>query len=552
MKTLKVFLALSVCLLLASSLLAQNSNVNFKSAAALGGPWCPIMGPGAVPLADGSYIGIYLTGPDNMVDPPSSAPATCGDPTDDDVRALNNQVGSGGLSYLIIRSNELPTVPDGCLWAANGSVFIYPVGAPQAEPVVNQGDRMYLRAFNSTAPLTATHYNDLMTVGGVSQNSLIITAPGAQNVVVCFTAATPLNCIPPVCEPQEAAGPEGPVNIPAGGTHYFFGETAGSHCTLWITAGLEPMVVTATLLNVLPLWPPFENTTYMTRVYNLDGGPVVTSFFDVYMGYSQADYDATSWALEAETGMHVAYYDGDYSIGNGSWVALQPPAMITDTPEGGYAAFSTNHLSLWSFGWGHCGDTTQLPVELTSFEATPGDHMVRLDWVTASETDNRGFYIERSTDGANFTRVSSLIEGHNGATAQNYTYTDSRLNNGVLYSYRLAIEDINGNLDYSNVESGAPSFFGEAVVVTEYKLYQNYPNPFNPSTNVAYDVLEAGHVTLTVYNVMGQAVKTLVNDNRSMGRYAVSFDATGLSSGIYFYTVKVNNFSDTKKMLLVQ
>jgi hypothetical protein len=553
MKTLKLFLAFSVCLLLASGLLAQNANVSFRSAASTAGPWCPIMGPGAVPLADGSFIGAYLTGPDLAVDPPSSDPAHCGDPTDDDIRATGNQVGSGGLDHLIIHPNEIALVPDGCLYTANGSFYIYPEGFG-TEPCVNQNERMYLRAFNSTLPATATHYNDLLTVGGVTQNWYMRSASGSATVVVCFTAAMPLNC-QQICNPQEAAGPEGPVTILAGTTHYFFGETEMNHCTLWMTAGTGAIEVTATLLNALPPCPPFENTVYMTRVYDLTG--MVDSFFDIYMGYSQADYDATSWASEAETGMHVAYYDGDPSMCDGRWVKVLPPgfpgpAVITDTPEGGYAHFMSNHLSLWSFGWGDIGDTTQLPVELSSFEATPGDHMVRLDWETASERDNHGFYIERSTDGENFVRVSGLIEGHNGETSQNYTYSDSRLNNGVAYSYRLAIEDINGGLTYSNVENATPSFFGAAVVVTEYKLYQNYPNPFNPSTNIAYDVLNAGHVTLTVYNVMGQAVKTLVNENRSMGRYAVSFDATGLSSGIYFYTVKVNNFSDTKKMLLVQ
>jgi len=198
MKTLKLFLALSVCLLLASGLLAQNGNISFRSATALAGPWCAIMGPGAVPLADGSYIGIYLTGADLTVDPPSSLPATCGNPTDDDVRATGNTGITGGYDHLFIRSTELPTVPDGCMWTANGAVIMYPAGLYPpgvSEPYVNLGDRMYLRAFNSTLPLTATHYNDLLTVAGVTQNWAVFTAPGAAQPKVCFTNPMPLNCI---------------------------------------------------------------------------------------------------------------------------------------------------------------------------------------------------------------------------------------------------------------------------------------------------------------------------------------------------------------------
>ena len=73
-----------------------------------------------------------------------------------------------------------------------------------------------------------------------------------------------------------------------------------------------------------------------------------------------------------------------------------------------------------------------------------------------------------------------------------------------------------------------------------------------PSASIFYDVLEATHVTLKVYNVMGQEVSTLVNSTMESGRHAVTFDATGLTSGLYFYTVSMGDFTATKKMLLVQ
>ena len=91
------------------------------------------------------------------------------------------------------------------------------------------------------------------------------------------------------------------------------------------------------------------------------------------------------------------------------------------------------------------------------------------------------------------------------------------------------------------------------AVVTEYALLQNYPNPFNPSTNLVFDVVAENVVNLTVYNAMGQEVATLVNGTMAAGRHTVSFDAANLTSGLYFYTVKIGNeFTATKKMLLVK
>jgi len=535
MKTLKPFVIFGVILLLAAGLYAQDSAVSFRTGVAPA-TWCPIQGP-AGPLVDGSYVGLYLVGANMVVDPPLAL----GAPGGDDMRCTGNLVGNG-TDHLILGWLEPPFVLDGNLYTGNGAVGIRQVGTG-VEPCWNQGERGYLRAFNGPTPDVATHYNDLMTVASVAQNWYMTTTPGPVIVVVCFTP--PIALPSAACFPQEEAGPETAV-IPAHGTHYFFGD----ECTLWITAGMEELTVTAQLFNFQPPCPPFA-TDYMTRVFELTGPPPIPdSFFDVFFGYSQADYEASDFGAD-ETLMHVAWYNGTVVGCTGQWDKVLP-TLVTDTPEGGYAQVSVDHFSLWSFGWD--GGENQLPVNLTAFTAQAGDRMVVLNWATASETNNRGFYLERTTDGENYTRLPQMIEGSNSPTGSEYTYQDNNLVNSVHYTYRLVDEDINGNETISDMTAEAtPSFTGEAVIVTEYKLHQNYPNPFNPATSIVYDVLETGHVMLRVYNVMGQEVKTLVNADRIGGhRYAVTFDATGLSSGIYFYTVKVNNFSDTKKMLLVQ
>lgn len=89
-------------------------------------------------------------------------------------------------------------------------------------------------------------------------------------------------------------------------------------------------------------------------------------------------------------------------------------------------------------------------------------------------------------------------------------------------------------------------------VPERFSLSQNYPNPFNPSTKIAFNVPVKGYVTLKVYDALGQEVATLVNQNLSVGEYAYDFNASVLSSGIYFYTLKGENFVETKKMVLIK
>ena len=94
------------------------------------------------------------------------------------------------------------------------------------------------------------------------------------------------------------------------------------------------------------------------------------------------------------------------------------------------------------------------------------------------------------------------------------------------------------------------------IVINEtpvsYSLSQNYPNPFNPTTKINFNVAKNGLVTMKVYNILGKEVATLVNGNYNAGSYSVDFNASKLSSGVYFYSIEVNGFKDIKKMMLVK
>jgi hypothetical protein len=90
------------------------------------------------------------------------------------------------------------------------------------------------------------------------------------------------------------------------------------------------------------------------------------------------------------------------------------------------------------------------------------------------------------------------------------------------------------------------------VTPNEYSLKQNYPNPFNPATTIEFEVPTSGQVVLTVVNMLGEQLSTLVNENKTPGRYRVTFDARSLPSGTYFYTLRTAGSTQTKKMLLVR
>lgn len=192
-------------------------------------------------------------------------------------------------------------------------------------------------------------------------------------------------------------------------------------------------------------------------------------------------------------------------------------------------------------------ELTVLPVELTSFTAKSSTNQVNLTWTTATEINNSGFEIQKSTDGSEFVSVG-FIKG-NGTTTEPkaYSFVDNHLNNvtGKLY-YRLKQIDYNGAFNYSEIV--------EVVIdlPLEYSLNQNYPNPFNPSTKIKYSVPEQNLVSIVVYGVTGEEIATLVNEVKEAGKYEIEFNALQLSSGVYFYRMTSGDFTSVKKLSVLK
>ena len=194
----------------------------------------------------------------------------------------------------------------------------------------------------------------------------------------------------------------------------------------------------------------------------------------------------------------------------------------------------------------------QLSVELTSFEAIPGDGQVTLKWNTASETNNDHFILSKRTSGQNVFNVIAEIPG-SGTTPhpQDYEYIDNSVINGITYQYQLADADINGVVSIHDIIVSATPESG-SLVPSEYALCQNYPNPFNSVTSFRFNIKESGLVTLTIYDLLGREVAKLVNGEVESGQHTVSWDAGGLASGIYLYKLKAGDFTATKKLVILK
>ena len=185
-----------------------------------------------------------------------------------------------------------------------------------------------------------------------------------------------------------------------------------------------------------------------------------------------------------------------------------------------------------------------LPVELTSFSAKVQGSSVLLSWSTATEKNNMGFEVQRSLDNRNFASVGFVNGKGTSTIVNNYSFSDNTVS--AKCYYRLKQVDFNGNFEFS------PVVEVESMGVTNYTLSQNYPNPFNPSTQIKFALPKDGFVTLKVYNVLGKEVASVVNEYKTSGNYSVNFSAKNLSSGIYFYTIKADGFTQTKKMTILK
>lgn len=191
-----------------------------------------------------------------------------------------------------------------------------------------------------------------------------------------------------------------------------------------------------------------------------------------------------------------------------------------------------------------------LPVELISFEASVKDSVVQLNWQTASAINNFGFEIERSTNKKQFRKIG-FVRGHDTINvSKSYQFFDKTVRQGKYY-YRLKQLDSYGSFEYSSIVEVTVKF------PIRFNMQQNYPNPFNPSTDICYFLPFTIDVDLSVFDITGRRIITLVQEKQIAGLKTVQWNGKdennmNVSSGVYFYRLRAIEFSITRKMLLVR
>lgn len=213
----------------------------------------------------------------------------------------------------------------------------------------------------------------------------------------------------------------------------------------------------------------------------------------------------------------------------------------------GYGTTSANAFSDLNYD-------NAMPVEIEELSATSALNSALLTWKTSNEINNYGFEIQRSSNSPVFSRETNKWEKVgfiNGSGTSNsskeYSFKDNNLDAGK-YSYRLKQIDRNGKFEYSKMievnVSSTPS---------KFELAQNYPNPFNPVTTIGFSLQTSGTTTLRIFDIIGKHVATLVNEKLVAGvRHQRTFDASKLSSGIYFAKLTSEGKSQTRKLVLIK
>lgn len=215
-----------------------------------------------------------------------------------------------------------------------------------------------------------------------------------------------------------------------------------------------------------------------------------------------------------------------------------------------YDAIPDSH-DVWAFGPKFpitiIDDVT--PVELIALSAAMKNNTAVINWRTASELNNKGFYIEKlniKNQNADW-EIIGFVEGKGTTTeTSEYSFADRNIA-AAKYFYRLKQTDYDGKYVYSDiVELNAEG------LITDFVLNQNYPNPFNPSTTISWQMPKSSVVNLKIYDITGSVAAVLINERLEAGNHKIEFNAEGLSSGVYFYSLETDNLKLVKKMLLMK
>ncbi|HUI66029.1 MAG TPA: T9SS type A sorting domain-containing protein [Bacteroidota bacterium] len=303
--------------------------------------------------------------------------------------------------------------------------------------------------------------------------------------------------------------------------------------TSWTAAYTATQVITING-SLVGSTPTSHNQTYLVDAYGpmtIPGGAVIDAL--------------RIRKVETAGGKVISYI---FLARNGASVQLT--AADTSQPSTGTISVSKGSIS-WS------GPISGLPIQLVSFtvSADPVSSRVLLKWSTLSETNDYGFTIQKANgpNGDFQTLPGLFVPGHGTTTVpQQYACTDNAPSAGIWY-YRLKQMDLDGSAYYSDaLRIAVAAGDGEVSTPEGFSLLGNFPNPFNPSTIIRISLPVASRVTLRVFNLLGQEVATLIDEERPAGIYDVPFAASGLASGVYICRMQAGSFTVSHSLTLLK
>ncbi|MBI5661432.1 MAG: T9SS type A sorting domain-containing protein [Ignavibacterium album] len=421
------------------------------------------------------------------------------------------QYGSGAWNPII--DNGTAQTPQGLPFSLNGTM-----GTLQTKSLKIVQNNDQVKVFNTTAYTTGSY-----------KISFMVYIPSGK--------AGYFNTLQTFAGNNSDWGME--VYFDANGTGRCFGGSTTAQTFSW-TAGQWNMV--EHVVNLTTDQSQFYFNGQLVKQWqwtlgaNGSGGPNTLHAVDLFGATANDQMYVDNFKFEDVTLEAVIFYDDFEAYTAGQQLACQAPTVWTTWsnapcgPEDGMVST----------------DYSYVPVELTSFAAkVNAAGQVELNWSTATELNNLGFQIERKVVDGEFLPIG-YVKG-NGTTTEvkEYSFTDRTVEIGK-YIYRLKQMDYDGKFEYS------PEIEVDVNPPLQFTLEQNYPNPFNPSTKIKFGLAENTNVKLAVYNLLGELVAILINNQLSAGFYEVEFNATSLPSGMYIYSIETPVFKEVKKMMLMK
>ena len=333
----------------------------------------------------------------------------------------------------------------------------------------------------------------------------------------------------------------------SGTSSWLFGISFIDENNGWAVGG-DGLIIRTTNGGII--WNPqvSPTTQSLREVYfsDLNNGTTIGAFSNIY----RTTNSGTTWTSQSIAKLNdIFYIDANNGWGVGDY------GLIFKTTNGGNTwtyplSGTTYHLRGVSFSDENNGTVVGGGIILRTTDGgttwTSQSITYSLNGVCFSDLENGtavggNGIIQRTTNGG-ITWISQM----SGTTNLLWKVSFTDANNGtVVGEGGTVLRTTNGGITFVEEEK-------IDEVPTEFSLLQNYPNPFNPSTKIKYAISGQQYAILNVYDILGNEIETLVNEEKSSGTYEVTWNAVGLPSGVYFYQLRAGSFIETRKMILLR